>query len=166
MEKLKVLHLYKSFNVFNGLIEILTIMAQDLDQSEYELGVCVNEYEGNSFGEEFQHAGGRIYSLDAGRGLAGEFRAFVRLVRFLKQHRPDVVQTHVLKANVLGTLAARMARVPVIIATEMTLKDTAPSAVRRARDRLLHPLAARLINRCDKYVVTSRFRQEGMGPGH
>jgi glycosyltransferase involved in cell wall biosynthesis len=155
MEKLKVLHLYKSFNVFNGLIEILTIMAQDLNHSEYELGVCVNEYEENPFGEKFQRAGGKIYSLDAGRGWAGELRAFVRLVRFLKQHRPHVVQTHVLKANMLGTLAARIARVPVIIATEMTLKDTAPSAVRRGRDRLLQPLAARLINRCDKYVVTS-----------
>ena len=165
MEKLKLLHLYKSFNVFNGLIEILTIMAHDLDQSRYELGVCVNEYEKNSFGEKFQELGGKIYSLESGRGLGGELRAFVRLVRFLKRHRPHVIQTHALKANLLGSLAANMSRVPVVIATEMTLKDTAPSKARRARDRLLQPLATSLINRCDKYVVTSDFIKKEWSPG-
>ncbi len=157
MEKLKIIHIYKSFNVFNGLIEILTIMGQDLDHSRFELGVCVNEYGQNYFGEKFQQLGGRIHSLNTGHGLFGELSAFVKLVRFLKRYRPHVVQTHVLKANLLGILAAKIARVPVIIATEMTLKDTAPSSRRRIRDRVLHPVVTRVINRCDKYVVTSEF---------
>ncbi len=157
MEKLKIIHIYKSFNVFNGLIEILTIMGQDLDHSRFELGVCVNEYSPNYFGERFQQLGGRIHSLNTRNGLLGELSAFVKLVRFLKRYRPDVVQTHVLKANLLGILAAKIAGVPVVIATEMTLKDTAPSSGRRIRDRVLHPVAARVINRCDKYVVTSEF---------
>lgn len=157
MEKLKIVHIYKSFNVFNGLIEILTIMGQDLDHSRFQLGVCVNEYSPNYFGERFQQLGGRIHSLNTGHGLLGELSAFVKLVRFLKRYRPDVVQTHVLKANLLGILAAKIARVPVVIATEMTLKDTATSSGRRIRDRVLHPVVTRVINRCDKYVVTSEF---------
>jgi hypothetical protein len=41
MEKMKIVHVYKSFNVYNGLIEILTILAQNMDHARYELGVCV-----------------------------------------------------------------------------------------------------------------------------
>jgi glycosyltransferase involved in cell wall biosynthesis len=157
MEKLKILHVYKSFNVFNGLVEILTIMAQDIDHERFELGVCVNEYDPSPFGEKFERLGGHIHSLNTGRGWFAELSAFVKLVRFLKRHRPDVVQTHVLKANLVGVLAAKIAGVPVVIATEMTLKDTAPTTGKRIRDRLLHPIATRLINSCDKFVVTGQF---------
>ena len=157
MKKLKILHIYKSFKVFNGLVEILTIMARDFDHSRFELGVCVNEYDGNSFGEHFEQLGGRIHCLNMEPGLQNELPAFLKLVEFLKQYQPDVVETHVLRANLLGVLAAKIARVPVIIATEMTLKDTAPSSGARLRDRLLHPIAARVINHCDKYVVTCHF---------
>jgi glycosyltransferase involved in cell wall biosynthesis len=47
-----------------------------------------------------------------------------------------------------------------VIATEMTLKDTAPSAARRLRDAVIHPLAAAAMRRCDRVVVTSRFIKE------
>jgi glycosyltransferase involved in cell wall biosynthesis len=164
MNKIKVLHVYKSFNVYNGLIEILTILAQNMDLDKYELGVLVYEYDGNDAGRRFEELGGRIYTLDTGRGIASRFRELTGLVSFFRKHRPDIVQTHVLKANLYGVIAAKLAKVPVVIGTEMTLKDTAPTRFGRFRDRLLQPLVATIIDRCDSFVVTSEFiRREWYG---
>jgi glycosyltransferase involved in cell wall biosynthesis len=157
MNKIKVLHVYKSFNVYNGLIEILTILAQNMDLDRFELGACVYEYDGNEAGRQFERLGGRIYTIDTGRGMTARFRELTGLVSFFRKHRPDIVQTHVLKANLYGVIAAKLAKVPVVIGTEMTLKDTAPTRFGRFRDRLLQPLAARIIDRCDSFVVTSEF---------
>ncbi|HEY9175677.1 MAG TPA: glycosyltransferase family 4 protein [Verrucomicrobiae bacterium] len=44
-------------------------------------------------------------------------RALVRLIRTLKQQRPDIVHTHSGKAGVLGRFAASRAGVPIIIHT-------------------------------------------------
>ncbi|MFH0964604.1 MAG: glycosyltransferase family 4 protein [Planctomycetota bacterium] len=44
-------------------------------------------------------------------------RALVKLERVLVRRRPDVVHTHSSKAGIVGRLAARIARVPVIIHT-------------------------------------------------
>lgn len=40
-----------------------------------------------------------------------------RLVRYLRETKPDIINTHTPKAGLLGPLAARIARVPVIIHT-------------------------------------------------
>lgn len=157
MEKLKIVHVYKSFNVYNGLIEILTILAQNYDRDKYELGVCVNEYQKNSFGDKFESLGGKIFNLNIPQKIYNEPKGVIALYNFFRSYKPHIVQTHVLKANFFGTIAARMAKVPVVIATEMTLKDTAPSSVRRIRDKLVQPFAGYFIKNCDKFVVTSNF---------
>lgn len=46
-----------------------------------------------------------------------DLAAFIFLVRYLKQTRPDVVHTHSSKAGFLGRLAAKCASVPIIIHT-------------------------------------------------
>jgi glycosyltransferase involved in cell wall biosynthesis len=46
-----------------------------------------------------------------------DFRALQKLTRLFKKTRPDIVHTHSGKAGILGRLAARRARVPVIIHT-------------------------------------------------
>jgi glycosyltransferase involved in cell wall biosynthesis len=157
MGRLKILHVYKSFNVYNGLIEILMILAQNMNHDQYELGVCVYEYDDNEFGQKFQQLGGKIYNLNISSKLLTKHEEFMGLYNFFRQHKPDVVQTHVLKANLYGTMAARFAKVPVVIATEMTLKDIAPTNLKRFRDRLIHPMVSLIISKCDRFMVTSQF---------
>ncbi|NLG19202.1 MAG: glycosyltransferase family 4 protein [Fibrobacter sp.] len=157
MEKLKVVHVYKSFNVYNGLIEILTILAQNLDHERYELGAVVYEYQENSFGKRFQELGGKIFDLKIPQKFYNEPKALFSLYDFFRKYRPHIVQTHVLKANLYGTMAARMAGVPVVMATEMTLKNIAHSQITRFRDSLMQPVAGYFIDRCDKFMVTSEF---------
>ncbi len=155
--KIKVLHIYKDFNVYNGLIEILMILAQNFDHAKFELGVCVYRYEGNEFGDKFEKLGGKIFNLRIPKKLYNEPRELAALYSFIKDYRPDVVQTHVLKANLYGIIAARMAGVPIVIGTEMTLKDTAPSPLRRLRDKVIHPVVGSIVGHCDKFMVTSEY---------
>ena len=157
MAKIKVIHVYKDFNVYNGLIEILTILAGGMDLNRFELGVCVFRYGGNSFGNNFERLGGKIYSLNIPDRPGYEAREFLELYRFFKIFNPDIVQTHVLKANFLGILAARKARVPVIIGTEMTLKDIAHSPLARLRDRLIQHFVSLSLRYSDGFMATSEY---------
>ena len=43
--------------------------------------------------------------------------AFLKLYKILKQYRPQIVHTHLAKAGFLGRLAARLAKIPIIIHT-------------------------------------------------
>jgi glycosyltransferase involved in cell wall biosynthesis len=157
MGKVKVIHVYKDFNVYNGLTEILTILAGGMDLNRFELGVCVFRYDGNSFGRYFEQLGGRIYSLGITKSRVNEIRELIGLYRFFESFRPDIVQTHVLKANLFGIMAARWAKVPVIIGTEMTLKDIAHTPAARLRDKLIHPLVSLSLRYSDNFMVTSEY---------
>jgi glycosyltransferase involved in cell wall biosynthesis len=46
-----------------------------------------------------------------------DLRALIALYRFLRRERPQIVHTHTAKAGVLGRIAARLARVPVVVHT-------------------------------------------------
>jgi len=157
MQKIKILHVYKSFNTYNGLIEMMTILAQNLDRQKFELGVCVNEYQENTFGKKFEGLGAKIFNLDIKPGMGYNYRQLMELSRFFKQYRPDIVQTHLLNANLYGSIAANMARVPAVITTEMLPIDTAPTAIKRFRDGLIKSAVSFMINRSDKFMVTSEF---------
>jgi len=157
VEKIKIIHVYKDFNVYNGLVEILTILAGGMDLDRFELGVCVFRYDGNSFGDDFEQLGGRIHSLNIPKSPANEIREFNGLIRFFDSFRPHIVQTHVLKSNLLGILAARKAKVPVIIGTEMTLKDIAHTPLTRLRDKLIQPLVSLSLRYSDNFMVTSEY---------
>jgi glycosyltransferase involved in cell wall biosynthesis len=64
--------------------------------------------------------------------------AIPRLVRILREFRPQVLHTHLFHANVLGRLCGRLAGVPHIRSTLHTLEGP---AWHRAIDRLTAPLA-------------------------
>jgi glycosyltransferase involved in cell wall biosynthesis len=74
--------------------------------------------------------------------------ALQRLVAHLRRGRYDVVQTWIFAANVYGRIAARRARVPVVLTSEMAV-DLWKGAGHRAIDR-------RLARWCDAVVGNSQ----------
>jgi glycosyltransferase involved in cell wall biosynthesis len=56
-----------------------------------------------------------VHSLVRPIATLGDTRALGDLVRTFRRHGPDVVHTHTSKAGILGRLAARAARVPVLV---------------------------------------------------
>ena len=58
-----------------------------------------------------------VPTLRNGAGPLADIAAFIWLYRYFRRERPDVVHLHLLKARLLGGLAARLARVPLVVET-------------------------------------------------
>jgi glycosyltransferase involved in cell wall biosynthesis len=79
-----------------------------------------------------------------------DFRSYRRLVRLLRDLKPDVVHTHSSKAGILGRWAAGKANVPVVIHTVHGLAFTASTSrvvnsVYKALERQAAPLTTRIV---------------------
>lgn len=146
----KVIHVYKDFDIYNGLMERFLILATMMDPAAYDFRVCVFNYEGSSFGRRFQELGGKLDSLNS--KWEDNPLIIYRLYKYFKREKPHIVQTYILKPNLYGRIAALLAGVPVVIATEVTLKNQAHSVASRLRDLLLHPLNA-LLNRYTDVIL-------------
>ena len=59
-----------------------------------------------------------VDSLTRAPSLRADVKAFVALVRLLRRERPQVLHTHNPKPGVLGRIAGRLARVPVVVNTQ------------------------------------------------
>lgn len=147
---MKVIYIYKDFDVFNGLIRTFIILAKRRNELHFDFKVCVFRDPRSTFAEQFRALGGTLDSL----GIVWEDNPLIiwKLYRYLKKERPDVVHTFILKPNLYGRIAALLAGVPVIISNELTHKNQAPTALRRFRDRLLHPLNGYL-NRFTDHII-------------
>ncbi|HZS34179.1 MAG TPA: glycosyltransferase [Methylomirabilota bacterium] len=91
-----------------------------------------------------------------------DLAALLALRRLFERSRPDIVHTHSSKAGILGRLAARWARVPVIVHTVhgWGFHGSTPP-VRRAAYVGLERLVARWTTRL--VVVSERDRTTGLG---
>jgi glycosyltransferase involved in cell wall biosynthesis len=79
-----------------------------------------------------------------------DFRTYNRLVRILRELRPDVVHTHSSKAGIIGRWAADRAKVPVIVHTIHGLAFTASTSrlansVYRLLERQTAPLTTKIV---------------------
>jgi glycosyltransferase involved in cell wall biosynthesis len=83
--------------------------------------------------------------------------ALVRLARFLKDRKFDVVQTWIFAANVYGRLAARRARVPVVVTAEMAV-DLWKGRAQLAIDRKLAAWTDRVVG--NSRAVAEFYRTE------
>lgn len=106
-------------------------------------------------------AGAGIIDLDvAARPIRPlrDLRDLRRLTRFLREHRYDIIQTHTWKGSMLGRLAGRLARCPVVIVTAhgTPWSEASPALVVRA-GALVERVAARW---CSKIVTVSDFHRD------
>lgn len=149
-QRIKVIHIYKDFDIYNGLIETFLLMAKNFDTKRFDFKVCVFNYKGSSYGKKFCDLGGELKSLNA--SWEDNPLIIYKLYKYLKKENPKIVQTYILKPNLYGRIAAKLARVPVIISTELTLKNQAPTVLRRVRDFFFHPINA-LLNRYTDLII-------------
>jgi glycosyltransferase involved in cell wall biosynthesis len=93
-------------------------LATGLPADRWDVTVCVMRSHDGPLISELEDAGVRVVSL--GRSGRKDVGAIVRLVRLVRRERPDIVHTHMFTANLWGTVAARIARVPLVVAHEQT----------------------------------------------
>jgi glycosyltransferase involved in cell wall biosynthesis len=75
----------------------------------------------------------------------------LRLAALLREIRVDVVHTHMFESNLYGTVAARLAGVPVVVTTEHGENPWKGGLARWAERRVISPLADR------RYCVSRRI---------
>jgi glycosyltransferase involved in cell wall biosynthesis len=97
-----------------GLERLLVDFARFHDRTRFEMQFVALRNLGRP-AEEIRDLGCDVHGIGAEQfGLVGRLR---ELTRLLRQVRPDVVHTHNANPHLYGTLAARLAGVPVVVNT-------------------------------------------------
>lgn len=115
-------------------------LARYMDRDAFRLtAVCF--YDGGPVQEQLEALGVRTYNLNTPNER--DPRAFLRARKLIDELRPDIVHTHLLRADLIGGAAARWAGVPVIVSTVYALGQFRREKRRRS-DRLLDAACSRL----------------------
>lgn len=152
-KRLFVVYIYKDFDNYNGLIEKFLVFSKLRTQIPFDFEVWVFQNKKPDFSRIFIDNGGKLINL--GFRWGSNPLIILKLVFLLRKRRPDVVQTFILKPNIYGIVAASLAKVPVRIATELTLMNQAHTDIRRFRDKILYRLYKYLTKLCDQVVCIS-----------
>jgi glycosyltransferase involved in cell wall biosynthesis len=120
--KIKILRVIARLNIGGPAIHVV-ILSAGMDPVRFE-SLLVSGSENPGEGSMLDYALSHGVQPAIIPEIVGEFslgpremRALVRLYRLMRQERPHVVHTHTAKAGFVGRLAARLARVPVVVHT-------------------------------------------------
>lgn len=91
------------------------------DQGFPSTVIVLRNYPGTPIPEQVRQAGAEIVEFDAKR-LTDPIR-FLKLVKYLRRGNVDVIHAHLTYAIVLGTLAARLAGIPIVASIHNTETD-------------------------------------------
>jgi glycosyltransferase involved in cell wall biosynthesis len=139
-------------------------VAMGLDQERFESILCVSRWpmspehralapSGPQALEDLRESGARFLPLRRTRKV--DLAAWMRLERFLRRERVEILHSHKFGSNLWGSLVARAARVPVVVAHEHTWSYEG-QALRRFVDREI------IARRADRFVAVSRADQRRM----
>src|SRR5262249_37317289 len=109
---LRVFHLIKSLGR-GGAETLLVRLLQVCDPARAAFGVGYFLSCNDALVSELRERGAEVVCFPA-TGSVGLFRRTFEVARFLRAWRADVLHCHLPLAGVVGRLAGRMARVPVV----------------------------------------------------
>jgi glycosyltransferase involved in cell wall biosynthesis len=109
LKSLNILQFVKGSERYGASVSIRNLCGE-LKRRGHEVALLV--FKGRSLGPEIEGLGVRKIEIDAYRKF--DLRAIKRLAALFKAEGADIVHTHLSAATLTGTLAARMARVPVV----------------------------------------------------
>ena len=110
-KRIKILHVITSLDV-GGAEMTLFHLLKSMDASRFENQVVSLIHPGK-VGEKIQALGVPVFSLEMRPGHP-EIGSFFKLVELLRRESPDMVQTWLYHADLLGLLAAKTVGVPVL----------------------------------------------------
>lgn len=113
---MRVLHVITGLGVGGAETQLRSFVAHSEHESDV---VCL--YHPGPVADDLRARGVRV--VDLAMRSNRDVTALRRLVAIMREGRYDVVHTHLYRACVYGRLAARLASVPRIVATEHSLQD-------------------------------------------
>jgi glycosyltransferase involved in cell wall biosynthesis len=109
---IRVLHLITGLNTGGAEIALLRLLT-GLDKEKFESRV-VSIIPIGTIGEKIQMLGIPVLSLDMSPGKP-DINGLSKLVHLLRQFQPNILQTWLYHADLLGLLAAKLAHIPVVV---------------------------------------------------
>jgi glycosyltransferase involved in cell wall biosynthesis len=106
-------------SVMGGAERVAVDLALSLDRSRYEPLFCAVKPPRTPTRESELRAAGVAY-FPLGVGSIRDPRVVPAIARLLRKERVDILHAHLWDANLVGVLAGRLARTPVIVAHEHT----------------------------------------------
>lgn len=144
MKRVNILYLVIGLEIGGTEIQLLELLKK-LDREKYNPIVCCIKKRG-VLADDIEKIGIRVKSLNMESRL--NLLAFPKLIGILRKERIDILHTFLFWANILGRLAGRIARVPIIISGERCIN---------LRKKKVAILIDRLTSRwADKIVVISK----------
>jgi glycosyltransferase involved in cell wall biosynthesis len=140
--RIRVVYLAHAFMV-GGAEEMVLNLVRHLPP-RFEPAVCCIHEEG-PIGEEIRRTGTPVAVLGLTPGIRRPRDVF-GIAGYLRGARPQIVHTFLLTASVYGRLAAILARVPIVVGTEVNIYE---------RKRYAHALAERVLMAGTDRVVVS-----------
>jgi glycosyltransferase involved in cell wall biosynthesis len=122
----------------NHLLSLITAA----DRTRFDISVIYLKGRGG-LAPELERLGVPVQCVDVGRRYTPA--GLLRLLRAIRQLRPDIVHTHLFRADLYGGIAARLAGVPAVVSTRHNDEDF----LRHPLWRLLH----RLISSCEDRII-------------
>jgi glycosyltransferase involved in cell wall biosynthesis len=126
--RVRVVTFVDFLSCFGGAEHLALLIATRLDPDRFDSIMCVSRWPLTGPWKDDPSAQQAVDILEASparflplaRRRKVDVGAFARLERFLRRERVDVLHAHKFGSNVWGTLAGRIARVPVVLAHEHT----------------------------------------------
>ena len=146
--KIRLTHIITGLDV-GGAETMLSKLVSQQDRSQFDLDVICLQPNG-PIGARIEGMGIRVRSLEL-RSAKGTLHAMGKLAGWLRRSRPDIVQTWLYHADLIGGIAARLARVRAVAWNirngTLDQKGTKRSTVRVVRmlARLSRSLPARIV---------------------
>ncbi len=129
---MRILHLVSTFEVKTDTKWLFRLLGR-LDRSRFESAIACF-YDGGPMMERFSTLGMPAFNFDVPARVSAA--ALGRVLGLIRAYRPQVVHTHLLRADLYGGLAGRLAGVPVVLSTAYALGDYRRDKVRRIDDFL------------------------------
>lgn len=149
MERIRVLHIYETLGVGGGE-KLLLSMLRRIDRQHFDTIACCLAARG-PLGSEVEALGGRAIALNRLKNKH-DWGVVFDLARLIRRERTDIVHVHLYnRASAYGRIAALLAKVPVIVATEHSLVTN-----RSCRERIAFRLLARHTDRIIANSVATR----------
>jgi glycosyltransferase involved in cell wall biosynthesis len=144
MQPLRILYTVNRMDVGGSQTHLVQVLRL-LDRRRFEPMLCCLSGKGELL-ETARQTGATVISVGLGRLKSpAALGAVVRLARFIRRERVDIVHNYLLRANVVGTVAARLARVPLVLTSKRGCHER----------RGLELAGARLSNRLADCVTTN-----------
>ena len=140
----RVLHLVSTFAVKTDTKWLFQLLRRQ-DRARFDTAIACF-YGGGPMRERFERIGVRTFNLNIPQTY--DPRGITRAAALMNRWKPDVVHTHLLRADLLGGLAARLIKVDGLVSNAYAI-----GSFRRAKRRMLDPLLDALCSRLPAQVI-------------